>query len=95
MAASAWHLGDLLNNPQAGGGTSFPDVGLEVAPRRGAMRCSSATRARPRNQKLHGGSPVIAGEKWIAPVVREGDSSKTAAAAGPPRRQRPLFVSTA
>ncbi len=31
------------------------------------MRCSSATSGpTPSTQTLHGGAPVIAGEKWIA-----------------------------
>jgi prolyl 4-hydroxylase len=40
-----------LGEPEKGGGTTFPDVHLEVA---------------PSTKTLHGGAPVIAGEKWIA-----------------------------
>ena len=63
-----------LNNPQAGGGTIFPDVGLEVAPRRGNAVFFSYPAPDPATKSLHGGSPVIAGEKWIATKwLREGE----------------------
>ncbi len=55
-----------LAEPEKGGGTTFPDVGLEVAPKRGNAVFFSYTRAHPSSQSLHGGAPVIEGEKWIA-----------------------------
>jgi prolyl 4-hydroxylase len=55
-----------LAEPQKGGGTVFPDVHLEVAPRRGNAVFFSYDRAHPTTKTLHGGAPVIAGEKWIA-----------------------------
>lgn len=55
-----------LNEPDKGGGTTFPDVRLEVAPKRGNAVFFSYDRADPSTQSLHGGAPVIAGEKWIA-----------------------------
>lgn len=55
-----------LNNPQKGGATTFPDVQLEVAPKRGNAVFFSYPRAHPSTGTLHGGAPVIAGEKWIA-----------------------------
>ena len=55
-----------LNTPDAGGATTFPDVGLEVAPVRGNAVFFSYTRAHPSTQTLHGGAPVTAGEKWVA-----------------------------
>lgn len=55
-----------LNEPEQGGGTSFPDVGLEVAPKRGNAVFFSYERPHPSTRTLHGGSPVLAGEKWIA-----------------------------
>lgn len=55
-----------LNEPEKGGGTTFPDVHLEVAPRRGNAVFFSYERAHPSTRTLHGGAPVIAGEKWIA-----------------------------
>jgi prolyl 4-hydroxylase len=55
-----------LAEPEKGGGTVFPDVNLEVAPKRGNAVFFSYERAHPSTRTLHGGSPVLAGEKWIA-----------------------------
>jgi prolyl 4-hydroxylase len=55
-----------LNDPEKGGGTTFPDVGLEVAPQRGNAVFFSYDKPHVSTQSLHGGAPVIAGEKWIA-----------------------------
>ena len=55
-----------LAEPQKGGGTVFPDIGLEVAPKRGNAVFFSYDRPHPSSHSLHGGAPVIAGEKWIA-----------------------------
>jgi prolyl 4-hydroxylase len=55
-----------LGEPEKGGGTVFPDVHLEVAPKRGNAVFFSYERAHPSTRTLHGGAPVLAGEKWIA-----------------------------
>ncbi|GAA4428170.1 2OG-Fe(II) oxygenase [Acidovorax lacteus] len=55
-----------LNTPEKGGGTTFPDIHLEVAPQRGHAVFFSYERPHPSTRTLHGGAPVIAGEKWIA-----------------------------
>jgi prolyl 4-hydroxylase len=55
-----------LNAVEAGGGTSFPDVQLEVAPVKGNAVFFAYDRAHPASRSLHGGSPVVAGEKWVA-----------------------------
>jgi prolyl 4-hydroxylase len=55
-----------LGEPDKGGGTVFPDVHLEVAPKRGNAVFFSYERAHPTTRTLHGGAPVLAGEKWIA-----------------------------
>lgn len=55
-----------LNTPEKGGGTTFPDVSLEVAPIKGNAVFFSYDRAHPSTKTLHGGAPVIAGEKWVA-----------------------------
>jgi prolyl 4-hydroxylase len=55
-----------LNTPQAGGATTFPDVGLQVAPVRGNAVFFSYDRAHPSTLTLHGGAPVVQGEKWVA-----------------------------
>ena len=55
-----------LNTPKKGGGTTFPDVGLEVAPIKGNAVFFSYDRAHVNTKSLHGGAPVIEGEKWVA-----------------------------
>jgi prolyl 4-hydroxylase len=62
-----------LHEPTQGGGTTFPDVKLEVAPKRGHAVFFSYDRPHPASKSLHGGAPVIEGEKWIATKwLREG-----------------------
>ncbi len=55
-----------LHEPEQGGGTTFPDIGLEVAPVRGNAVFFSYDRPDPATRTLHGGAPVLAGEKWVA-----------------------------
>lgn len=55
-----------LNEPGQGGGTTFPDAGFEVAPQRGHAVFFSYDRPHPSTRTLHGGAPVLAGEKWVA-----------------------------
>lgn len=55
-----------LNTVERGGGTIFPDVGLEVAPVQGHAVFFSYDRPHEATRTLHGGSPVEAGEKWVA-----------------------------
>ncbi len=55
-----------LAEPDKGGGTTFPDVNLVVAPKRGNAVFFSYDRPHPVTRTLHGGAPVVAGEKWIA-----------------------------
>ena len=55
-----------LNTPTAGGSTVFPDVKLDVAPVKGNAVFFSYDRAHPTTRTLHGGSPVVEGEKWVA-----------------------------
>lgn len=62
-----------LNDPLVGGGTTFPDVQLEVAPVKGNAVFFSYDRAHPSSKSLHGGAPVVEGEKWVATKwLREG-----------------------
>ena len=62
-----------LNTPDKGGATVFPDVFLEVAPVKGNAVFFSYDRPHPLTRTLHGGSPVIEGEKWVATKwMREG-----------------------
>jgi prolyl 4-hydroxylase len=57
-----------LNDVEAGGSTVFPSLGIDVLPRRGSAvyfaYCNESGETDART--LHGGSPVAAGEKWIA-----------------------------
>ena len=63
-----------LNTPQQGGGTVFPDVALEVAPIKGNAVFFSYDRPHAATRTLHGGAPVIAGDKWVATKwLREGE----------------------
>jgi prolyl 4-hydroxylase len=57
-----------LNDVQAGGSTVFPDIGLDVLPKRGnaVFFAYSDDQGRLDSRTLHGGSPVATGEKWIA-----------------------------
>ena len=55
-----------LGEPDKGGGTTFPDVHLQIAPKRGNAVFFSYDRPHPSTRTLHGGAPVLAGEKWIA-----------------------------
>lgn len=62
-----------LNTPTRGGGTIFPNVSLEVAPVQGNAVFFSYDRPHPSTLTLHGGSPVLEGEKWVATKwMREG-----------------------
>src|SRR5438105_1274256 len=55
-----------LAEPEKGGGTVFPDVHMQVAPKRGNAVFFTYERPHPSTKSLHGGAPVLAGEKWIA-----------------------------
>jgi prolyl 4-hydroxylase len=55
-----------LNAPKRGGATVFPDVGVEVAPIKGNAVFFSYERPHVSTRSLHGGAPVIEGEKWVA-----------------------------
>jgi prolyl 4-hydroxylase len=62
-----------LNTPVLGGSTIFPDVQLDVAPVKGNAVFFSYDRPHPATRTLHGGAPVVEGEKWVATKwVREG-----------------------
>ena len=54
-----------LNTPERGGGTVFPESHLEVAAVKGNAVFFSYDRPHPMTRTLHGGAPVLAGEKWI------------------------------
>jgi prolyl 4-hydroxylase len=55
-----------LSSVEAGGGTVFPDIGFEVAATKGCGVFFSYDSPTPASLTLHGGAPVVRGEKWIA-----------------------------
>lgn len=55
-----------LNTPPRGGGTAFPDAGVEVGPMRGNAVFFSYDRPHVVTRTLHAGMPVLEGEKWVA-----------------------------
>lgn len=55
-----------LNAPESGGATVFPDVALDINPVAGNGLFFSYDRPHAITRTLHGGAPVLAGEKWIA-----------------------------
>ena len=56
-----------LNDVEEGGATDFPDIGVSVQPNKGDVvvfhNCIEGT-SDINPKSLHGGSPVISGEKW-------------------------------
>jgi len=65
-----------LNDVEAGGSTVFPEVGIDVLPRKGnaVYFAYYAENGVLDPRSLHGGSPVGGGEKWIATKwFREGN----------------------
>jgi prolyl 4-hydroxylase len=55
-----------LQAPLSGGATIFPETGFQVTPAKGGAVFFSYDRAHQVSRTLHGGAPVIEGEKWIA-----------------------------
>ena len=55
-----------LREPEGGGATVFPDIDLSIAPKRGNAVFFSYAAPNASSLTLHGGAPVVAGEKWIA-----------------------------
>jgi prolyl 4-hydroxylase len=64
-----------LNDVEAGGETIFPELDFSVAPRKGSAVYFSYCNSQGKLDRmtLHGGAPVVRGEKWIATLwVRQG-----------------------
>lgn len=57
-----------LNDVEAGGETIFPEINLSVTPKRGSILYFSYLNSLGQldEDTLHGGAPVINGDKWIA-----------------------------
>lgn len=54
-----------LNNVISGGGTIFPESNLEVKPKKGSAIFFGYPTSDNKSKTLHGGSPVVEGEKWV------------------------------
>ncbi len=55
-----------LNTPKRGGATTFPDIKTAVQPVAGNAVFFSYAQPDPSSLSLHGGAPVLEGEKWVA-----------------------------
>jgi prolyl 4-hydroxylase len=57
-----------LNTPTEGGTTDLPNIGLSVTAKKGSAIYfeNIDLQGQPNNDTLHAGTPVLAGEKWIA-----------------------------
>ena len=55
-----------LNNCEAGGSTVFPETGIEIMPNKGCALFFTYPTTDNKSKTLHGGSPIVSGEKWIA-----------------------------
>jgi len=72
-----------LNEVEEGGTTIFPEIGLEVVPKKGSAVYFEYTNSRTQLDRLtlHGGAPVTRGEKWIVTKwMRQRRYGETAAA---------------
>ena len=63
----SWTAMVYLNQPEAGGATDFPMLGLSVAPRLGTLLAwnNMDREGKPNAHTLHAGTPVEAGSKYI------------------------------
>ena len=77
-----------LNEVEAGGGTCFPKLDLEVRAKRGRMllfhNCFANTSLR-HPDSLHGGLPVEAGEKWACNLWFREQSCRPATQSAAPK----------
>jgi predicted 2-oxoglutarate/Fe(II)-dependent dioxygenase YbiX len=59
------YLSDVIE----GGGTGFPNLGVEAMPKKGRVLCfynCESNNLKPDGRTLHCGSPVVKGTKWAA-----------------------------
>lgn len=70
LARGGQRVGTLLlylNTPEQGGSTIFPDLmNMNITAQRGYGVFFSYPQPHPNTRTLHGGAPVISGDKWIA-----------------------------
>lgn len=55
-----------LSDVAAGGSTVFPAINLHIVPKKGTALFFSYDTPTAASMSLHGGSPVVRGQKWIA-----------------------------
>ncbi len=55
-----------LNDVDSGGGTTVPEINLEVTPKKGSAFFFSYPVSHVSSLTLHSGAPVLDGEKWVA-----------------------------
>jgi prolyl 4-hydroxylase len=69
----AWSVLVYLNDVPEGGGTRFPELGIDVLPKTGKLLAWQNTIGGELNyDSLHAGLPVVEGTKWVAVTwVRE------------------------
>lgn len=62
-----WTAMAFLNQPEAGGETCFPEIGVKITPRPGNLLVwnNMDEAGEPNHRTLHQGMPVIAGVKYI------------------------------
>ena len=63
----SWTAMVFLNEPEAGGATDFPELGVALAPERGTVAIwnNMGRDGRPNPNTLHAGTPVEAGKKYV------------------------------
>jgi prolyl 4-hydroxylase len=69
-----------LNNVAGGGETVFPELSLTVSPQKGGgvYFSYSDKNGELDRRSLHGGAPVLGGEKWIATLWWRGCAQRNA-----------------
>lgn len=55
-----------LNEPKQGGSTIFPDINMEILPKKGNAVFFTYSRPYAYTRTRHGGTPIYSGEKWVA-----------------------------
>jgi prolyl 4-hydroxylase len=87
-----WTAMAFLNEPEAGGQTNFPELGVKITPRAGNLFAwnNMDSEGEPNRFTLHQGMPVIAGVKYVITKwfrerpwgVRSGDAAASGRSRG-------------
>lgn len=69
-----------LNDVEAGGATSFPNLDLKVSPKKGNavfFENINTENKQPYIESLHAGEPILQGEKWLATLwIRDSSTNR-------------------